>query len=182
MYLLIGATAASEILQVTRDFWPTSLRMSRDFGKLVNVPRHAKSAQARPPQSAARRVASATITADVGSPASEADGLQAGRQVKSSCLKPLPRRKTPTALASERELWERWRTPEAWPGVMSVAEAAAYLRVSTDWIRDMTEVGRDGKSQLRHQRLPGKGDRETRRIRKIDLDAIGLVEDRAASN
>ncbi len=56
---------------------------------------------------------------------------------------------------------------------MDVYEAAAYLRVSPDTIRRAVRVARDGKAQLAHQRLGS-----IYRIRKIDLDAYGVIPGR----
>lgn len=100
--------------------------------------------------------------------------------------KPIPgvRKKSAKAQLIEDMLWARWPTPERWPGILSVDEAAAYLRVSSDYIRDVTTPGRDGRAQLRHQNLPGKAGRRgktMKRIRKADLDSFELVGGRAST-
>lgn len=79
---------------------------------------------------------------------------------------------------SPADLWQKWPESKLWPGALSIEEAAAYLRVSPDFIRDLTELDRDGRAFLRHQRFNGKGGRVTKRIRKDDLDKLGLVESR----
>ena len=92
---------------------------------------------------------------------------------------PAPTGKRPkTARNNADALWKKWPTAADWPEVLGVDEAAAYLRISTDLIRDLTETDRDGKAQLRHQRIKGRGDREIRRMRKTDLDNLGLIDDR----
>jgi excisionase family DNA binding protein len=70
-------------------------------------------------------------------------------------------------------LWTRWPREDCWPAKMDVYEAAAYLRVSPDTIRRAVTVARDGKARLAHQRLGA-----IYRIRKIDLDAYGVVPGR----
>lgn len=97
--------------------------------------------------------------------------------------KPIPgvRKKSAKAQLIEDMLWSRWPTPERWPGILSIDEAAAYLRVSSDSIRDATTLGRDGRARLRHQNLEGKAGKHgkaTKRLRKVDLDAWGLIEAR----
>lgn len=74
----------------------------------------------------------------------------------------------------QNELWKRWPCEDCWPAKMDVYEAAAYLRVSPDTIRRAVTVARDGKARLAHQRLGA-----LYRIRKIDLDAYGLVPGRS---
>lgn len=96
---------------------------------------------------------------------------------------PIPgvRQKAEKSRLIEDALWSRWPTPERWPGILSVDEAAAYLRVSSDYIRDITTPGRDGRALLRHQDLVGKAGakgKTMKRIRKADLDSLALVEAR----
>lgn len=57
---------------------------------------------------------------------------------------------------------------------MDIYEATAYLRISPDTIRRAVIVARDGKAGLAHQRLGS-----IYRIRKIDLDAFGVVPGRS---
>ena len=91
------------------------------------------------------------------------------------------RKKSEKAQLIEDMLWSRWPTPERWPGILSIDEAAAYLRVSSDYIRDITTPGRDGRALLRHQDLVGKAGakgKTMKRIRKADLDSLALVDAR----
>ncbi len=78
-------------------------------------------------------------------------------------------------------LWIRWPTAASWPGTLTIIEAAAFLRISTDMIRDMIAPGRDGRAILRHQRLRGKSNRFTVRISKDDLAALGRIDDRSTT-
>jgi excisionase family DNA binding protein len=75
--------------------------------------------------------------------------------------------------AWQESLWAKWRTPEAWPDRLSVAEAAAYLRVSPDTIRRLVTLDRTGRARLAHQRI---GVRII--IRKPSLDEVGMVNAR----
>ena len=96
-------------------------------------------------------------------------------------LIPKLRKKAAKAEYLENTLWRRWPSPSDWPGILTIDEAAAYLRTSSDYIRDATAAGRDGKAVLRHQDLPGKGGakgKSMKRIRKTDLDAFAVVDSR----
>jgi len=70
-------------------------------------------------------------------------------------------------------LWAKWTSPEAWPGVLDLYEAAAYLRISYDAVRDACIQARDGTAKLAHQRIGS-----SYRIRKLSLDRYGIVEGR----
>lgn len=82
--------------------------------------------------------------------------------------------KTKSTAEWQDSIWQRWPREECWPAKMDIYEAAAYLRISPDTIRRAVIVARDGKARLAHQRLGS-----IYRIRKIDLDAFGVVPGRS---
>jgi len=82
--------------------------------------------------------------------------------------------KTKSTAEWQDSIWQRWPREECWPAKMDIYEAAAYLRISPDTIRRAVIVARDGKAGLAHQRLGS-----IYRIRKIDLDAFGVVPGRS---
>lgn len=161
-------------------FFSKQFRSSQDSPNLQNVPRSAKSAQARTARNGASRVTCAPESADIApsksaigpvSTETAVDGASSGRKW----------RKSKDAAELETLLWKQWPTRADWPGFLWVDEAAAFLRVSPCYIRDVTELDRDGKSLLPHQRLPGTVNRQMRRIRKEDLEAFGFVPASASS-
>lgn len=114
-------------------------------------------------------VAAAPVTPplDLGDRTPEKGGRLAGRE------KP----KTAAQIKATEEwqagLWQKWPQENLWPVKMDVYEAAAYMRVSPDSIyRDLVQ-GRDGKAALQHQSVRGGY-----RIKRVDLDAHGLVKGR----
>lgn len=74
-------------------------------------------------------------------------------------------------------LWAKWPSPKQWPAVLDLYEAAAYLRVSYNYMWRLCQLGRDGKAQLAHRRIGA-----LYRIARRDLDALGQAfEGRAAA-
>ena len=75
----------------------------------------------------------------------------------------------------QRRQWVKWPREEMWPLAVSVYEAAAFLRVSPDLIRDALIIARfDGKARLAHQKIGS-----IYRIYLADLKSFGRVEARA---
>ena len=75
----------------------------------------------------------------------------------------------------QNSLWAQWPKESDWPARLDVYEAAAYLRISPDSIRNALVLDRDGRARLPHQRVGTKY-----RIRREDLDRFGHVNGRAA--
>ncbi|WP_438482755.1 helix-turn-helix domain-containing protein [Oleiharenicola lentus] len=74
------------------------------------------------------------------------------------------------------QLWQHWPAAARWPGILGIYEAAAFLRISHATIRRLCTAGRDDKAKLRNQRVAG-----IFRIRKVDLENLGLIQERAAA-
>lgn len=74
------------------------------------------------------------------------------------------------------EQWKLRTCAKDWPDVLDLYESAAYLRVSYNTVRAACMKDRNGKAQLRHQRIG-----TSYRIRRMNLDALGAVPDRAMS-
>lgn len=77
--------------------------------------------------------------------------------------------------AEDKQLqyWRKWPRMEDWPDALSVDEAAAFRRISPDFIRRSLKADRSGRAALRHQRFGA-----VYRISKEDLLGFGLVEAR----
>ena len=72
--------------------------------------------------------------------------------------------------------WKLRTRAEDWPDVLDLYESAAYLRVSYNTVRAACLTDRNGKAQLQHQRIG-----TAYRIRRLNLDRLGAVPDRANS-
>lgn len=81
-----------------------------------------------------------------------------------------------TTRAWQVELWAIWPTDEQWPGVLDLYEAAAFKRVHPDTLRRQCVTDRQGRAKLKHQRIGSAF-----RIRKADLQNLGIVQDRSAA-
>ncbi len=66
--------------------------------------------------------------------------------------------------------WKRWPTEADWPGLLTIYEAAAYLRVHHHTIRAALVPDRSGRADLPHKKVRG-----AYRIRKKALDSWGEV-------
>lgn len=75
------------------------------------------------------------------------------------------------------EQWAKWPLESSWPGMLDLYEAAAFLRVHPDTIRNSCQVARrDGKARLAHQRIGA-----SYRISKKSLQTFGSVEQRSVA-
>jgi hypothetical protein len=75
-------------------------------------------------------------------------------------------RRVKSSAGWQLEQWRRWPDENAWPGVLDVYEAAAFLRVHPWTIRTAIKAHDEGRPGIPAQRIGG-----AIRIRKVDLVA-----------